>query len=248
MEPEFKRWSNRAIARLLWALLSSFTVESLIFGFSVLPAALFWEWHLTWKLPWFWVRIVLLSMAFVPAYVIFALSLMFLSALSMRLLKWRTPVDSRMRINDLEWPLLDWVRYIASIHLVRIFSGVAFRSTPAWALYMRLNGAKLGKHVFVNSLWVSDHNLLEFGNDVVIGSEVHLSGHTVERGTVITAKVQLGDGVMVGASSIVSIGVQAGPGCQIGALSLVPKFAKLEANRIYAGVPAQLLPSKPKAQ
>jgi acetyltransferase-like isoleucine patch superfamily enzyme len=91
---------------------------------------------------------------------------------------------------------------------------------------------------------------LEFGNDVVIGSEVHLSGHTVEHGLVKTAKVKLGDGVMVGVSAIVEIGVEAGPGCQIGALSMVPKFTKLEAHQTYAGIPVHLLehPHKVKVE
>ena len=57
---------------------------------------------------------------------------------------------------------------------------------------MRMNGAKLGRRVFVNSLDVTDHCLLEFGDDVVIGAGVHLSGHTVERGLVRTAPVRLG--------------------------------------------------------
>jgi acetyltransferase-like isoleucine patch superfamily enzyme len=231
----------------LWCLSSSFVVESIIFGFSVLPAVLFWEWHLHWNIEGpTWMRFVLLSMAFIPAYLLFAVSLMVLSALSTRLLGWRAPENCEMPIRKLDWPLLNWVRYTLSIHLVRIFAGPVFRSSPLWTWYMRLNGARLGHRVFVNSLWVTDHNLLEFGNEVVIGSEVHLSGHTVEDGMVKTAKVRLGDGVMVGVSSIVGIGVEAGPRCQIGALSFVPKFSKLEAGKTYAGIPVHLIEHHPK--
>jgi hypothetical protein len=39
---------------------------------------------------------------------------------------------------------------------------------------------------------VSDYNLLECGDDVVIGGGVHLSGHTVEAGIVKTARIRLG--------------------------------------------------------
>jgi len=243
----YQRWRFRAVLRVLWCLLSSFALESFVFGLSVLPAVLFWEWHLHWDLPGpSWLRLVLLSMAFVPAYLIFAFSLTILSSVSTGLLGWRAVPDLEMRISDPDWPLLDWVRYTISIHMVRIFSGLVFRATPLWTLYMRLNGAKLGRRVFVNSLWVTDHNLLEFGDDVVIGSEVHLSGHTVERGLVKTARVRLGDGVTVGVSSIVGIGVEAGPGCTIGALSFVPKFSKLEAGQSYAGIPAHRIePHRP---
>jgi len=40
----------------------------------------------------------------------------------------------------------------------------------------------IGRGVHINSLAVNDHNLLEFGDRVVVGGGVHLSGHTVEDG------------------------------------------------------------------
>ncbi|HSF16941.1 MAG TPA: hypothetical protein VLK65_15435 [Vicinamibacteria bacterium] len=231
----------RVISRIVWALLSAFAVESLVFGLAVLPALTFWEWHFRWPVQPPWVRTVLLSMAFIPAYIIFAVVLMVLSAATSRLFGWRTPVDAELRLDEARKPLLDWARYGISTQLVRIFAGPLFRSTPVWAYYMRLNGARLGSRVYVNSLRVADHNLLDFDDDVVIGGDVHLSGHTVERGVLKTARVRLGRGVTVGVGSVVSIGVEAGDGCQIGALSFVPKFSKLEANSIYVGTPVRKL-------
>jgi acetyltransferase-like isoleucine patch superfamily enzyme len=93
--------------------------------------------------------------------------------------------------------------------------------------------------VYVNSLAVTDYNLLEFGDDVVIGDDVHVSGHTVESGVVKTAPLRLGNNVTIGLGSVIEIGVEAGDGCQVGALSFVPKHARLEAGAIYAGIPAQ---------
>jgi acetyltransferase-like isoleucine patch superfamily enzyme len=95
--------------------------------------------------------------------------------------------------------------------------------------------------VFVNSLFVSDHNLLEFGDDVVIGSEVHLSGHTVEAGVVKTGRVRLGHGVTIGLGSVIDIGATVGDHSQVGALSFVPKHTTLEPGGIYAGVPVRRL-------
>lgn len=180
-------------------------------------------------------------MAFIPAYLIFAFALMVFSAWMTRILGWRAPLNVQMPIQNPSKALLNWVRYSISIHLVRIFAGLVFKATPLWTFYMKLNGAKLGKRVFVNSLWVTDHNLLDFGNDVVIGSEVHLSGHTVEGGYVKTAPVILGDRVMIGVSAIVEIGVKVGAGCQIGALSFVPKYSQLEAGKTYVGIPVHVI-------
>ena len=228
-----------AAARVAWTVVSSFAVETLVFGLSALPAVLFWEYHTRWRLPAEWMRIVVLSMTIVPAYLLFAFSLMCLSALAMRALGWRTPPDTTLEIDALEWPLLDWARYMVSIHVVRVFAGAFFRSTPLWTMYIRLNGAHLGRGVFINSLALSDHNLLEFGEGVVIGDGAHVSGHTVERGRLKTGRVRLGSHVTIGLGSSLGIGVEAGDGCQVGALSVVPKFTRLEAGGTYGGVPVR---------
>jgi len=149
-------------------------------------------------------------MSFIPAYLVFALALMLLSAAATRALGWRAPSRVDVAIAELEWPLLDWMRYLVSIHLVRVFAGTLFRATPLWSFYMRLNGARLGRRVYVNSLSVTDHNLLEFGDDVVIGEGAHVSGHTIEGGRLKTAPVRLGSQVTIGLQSIVGIGVEAG--------------------------------------
>jgi acetyltransferase-like isoleucine patch superfamily enzyme len=233
--------------RVGWAVLTAFFVESMVFGLSVLPAALFWEWHFRWSLPANWIRIVLLSMSLVPAYLLFSLSLMVLSALSVRLLGWRTPADADMRIADLDWPLLRWARYAMSTHVVRVFAGTLLRATPLWTFYHRLNGAQLGQRVYLNSVTMSDHNLLEFDDDVVIGAGVHLSGHVVERGVVRTAPVRLGRNVMIGVGSVIGIGVEIGANTQVGALSFVPKHRTLQGDAVYGGVPVRRLDSPESA-
>jgi acetyltransferase-like isoleucine patch superfamily enzyme len=234
-----RRWNVRL--RVTWALVSIFVVECAVFGLAMLPGALFWEIFSLLTYPYLFVRIIVLSMAFVPAYGLFAVSLMVLSALSTRWLGWQTPANAEMPIKALGWPLLDWVRYMVSVHIVRLFAGSVFRATPLWTFYLRLNGARLGRGVYVNSLAVNDHNLLEFGDRVVIGDGVHLSGHTVEQGVVRTAAIRLGDDVTIGLGTVVGIGVEAGSRCQVGALSMVPKFSRLKTGTTYVGAPVRVL-------
>jgi acetyltransferase-like isoleucine patch superfamily enzyme len=229
------------VCRLSWAILTCFVVESVVFGLSVLPAVLFWEWHIRRLVAANWIRIVVLSMSLVPAYLLFAVSLMLLSALAMRLLGWRTPAHAELPIADVSWPLLTWARYATATHVVRVFAGTMLRATPLWALYLRLNGARLGRRVFVNSLTLSDHNLLECGDDVVVGAGVYLSGHTVERGLVKTAPVRLGTGVTIGVGSVIGIGVSIGDRTQVAALSVVPKHRTLAPDAAYGGVPVHRL-------
>lgn len=138
----------------------------------------------------------------------------------------------------MDWPLLQWARYGASIHVVRFIAGSLLRGTPLWTAHLRLSGARLGRRVYVNSLSVSDYDLIECGDDVVIGGGVHMSGHTVEAGVVKTARVRLGNNVTIGLGSVIAIGVEVGSNAQIGALSFVPKYARLPGGVVYAGAPA----------
>jgi acetyltransferase-like isoleucine patch superfamily enzyme len=222
-------------------VVSGFAVESLVLGLAALPAVLFWEWHFHWSVPANWIRIVLLSMSLLPAYLLFALMLMVLSAGSTWMLGWRTPAGVELRIADLEWPVLRWARYAMSTHVVRVLAGTWLRATPLWSFYHRLNGARVGRRVYLNSVTLSDHNLLEFEDDVVVGAGVHLSGHVVEGGTLKTGRVRLGRGVTIGVGTMVEIDVTIGNDTQIGALSVVPKHRALAAHAIYGGVPVQRL-------
>src|SRR3990172_5072488 len=139
--PQFHlRWRPRAMGRVLWMGVSVFLVECLVFGLSVLPAALFWQLFFIEQYPNNVVRTVALSMAFVPTYLIFAIALMVLSALSMRLFGWRTPASAELVIADLGWPLMNWARYMVSVHVVRLFAGSGLRGPPPSASYLRLHG------------------------------------------------------------------------------------------------------------
>ena len=228
--------------RIGWTLASLVIVQAAVCALSAAPVVVMWNWllRLTDGAPL--LRLTLISAALAPSYVLFALCLMVVSPMATRLLGWQTPIDVEMRIVDMEWQLLRWVQYGASLHLVRLTAGSLFRGTPVWSAHLRLSGARLGKRVYVNSLSVSDYNLIECGDDVVIGGAVHLSGHTVEAGVVKTARVRLGHNVTVGLGSVIEIGAEIGSDCQIGALSFVPKHARLPGGAVYGGVPAVPLP------
>jgi acetyltransferase-like isoleucine patch superfamily enzyme len=184
-------------------------------------------------------------MLLVPSYVAFALCLIGTSALATRMTGARTPANAEMRIADMGWPLMRWARYMVASHLVRVLAGSLFRGSPVWSVHIRLNGARIGRGVYINSLFVSDHNLLDIGDGVIIGSEVHMSGHTVEAGVVKTAQVRLGPGVTLGLGTVIDIGVTVGARSQVGALSLVPKYTTLDADAIYAGIPVRRIDSRP---
>lgn len=223
-------------------------MQTLVCGLAALPAIVIWAsiGQLPVVPP---LQLLLYALTAAPAYVASAITLMVASALANRLTGAATPAEITTRIADFDWPLLRWARYLVASHLVRFFAGSLFRGSPIWTFYLRLNGARIGRRVFVNTTAISDHNLLEFGDDVVIGADVHISGHTVERGALTTGRVRLGRKVTVGVGSIVAIGASVGDHTEIGAMSLVPKHSTLQAETVYAGIPVHALtPSSPDSR
>lgn len=236
-----RRQQLAAFWRVGWTVTSIFVLQGVVCGLAALPVVLAWTGLHAWLPPTLTVRAIVFSVLLVPSYIVFALGLMVLSALATRATGTRTPANAEMRIANMGWPLMKWAQYMVATHVVRVLAGTLFRGSPIWTAYLRLNGARIGRRVYINTLFISDHNLLEFGDDVVIGSEVHLSGHTVEAGVVKTAGVRLGDHVTIGLGTVIDIGVDVGPGCQIGALSFVPKHSTLRAGSVYAGIPVKPL-------
>lgn len=235
--PKRHRRPSRAVIawRIGRTILAIVALQAIVCGAALLPVVFAWQ---MLPLPAHQVvRLMLVSVAIVPSYVAFAVCLLATSAMATRLCGLRTPADTEMRIADMSGPLLRWVHYLVATHLVRMLAGPLFRGTPIWTWYLRLNGARLGRRVYINSLAISDHNLLEFGDDVVIGDGVHLSGHTVEAGVVRTGRVCVGHDVTIGLGSVISIGVDIEPHVQIGALSLVPKHTRVTGPAVYVGIP-----------
>ncbi|NNF26105.1 MAG: hypothetical protein HKO53_12430 [Gemmatimonadetes bacterium] len=227
--------------RIGWAFLSVGAVETTIFALATLPGILLTAAVLSVTEGSTPLRVVLVPFIFVPAYVVFAIGLMVYSALVVRALNWRAGPGQAMPIRSLGWPLLRWVRGLVLQHFVRIFAGHLFRSSPLWTFYLRLNGARLGKDVYVNSLSIMDHHLISVGDGSVIGSDVHMSGHWVDHGVVRTESIVIGSGVTIGINAVVGIGVTIEDGVQVGALSVVPKYAHLKAGKTYVGAPAREL-------
>jgi acetyltransferase-like isoleucine patch superfamily enzyme len=229
------------IFRIVFTSVAIVTVQTVICGVAMFPAVALWRAGMATAPPDSMLQVIVASTLLVPAYIVFALCLMPVSAILMRVVGARTPPRAELRISDMSWPLMTWVQYMSAAHIVRLVSGAMFRGSPLWTAYLRMNGARIGKRVFINTLSIADHNLLEFGDDVVIGADVHISGHTVEDGVLKTAGVRVGSHVTIGLGSAIDIDVDIGDGCQIGALTLAPKHTRLDPNAVYVGIPARKL-------
>ena len=216
--------------------------QSLLFGLAVLPALVFWQFirEATRGIPFFepfgWYAIVATSL--IPAYVIFCIFLMFMSAGWNRLVGWRTE-EGEHAIYEYGWPVVKWACYNGSISVVRIFCGETMRVTPFWTMYLRANGAKIGKKVYVNTARLNDHNLLILEERAVVGGDAKLIAHLAEKGMIKAQTVILRKRAVVGVNTVIGPGVEIGEGSAVGAMSFVPKGTKIPPNQAWGGVPAR---------
>lgn len=230
-------------ARVSWTVVSYLVVQSAILGIAALPAALVLHWATPYLPASTWGRVVAGAIGLLPMYLLFGGTLAVTTALALRALRWRTVPGLVLPIAEFGWPLMRWARRAMCTHVVRILVGTAVRGSTLWSWFVRMNGARVGRGVWINSLAVTDHDLLSFGDGAVIGHDVHLSGHTVEAGCVRTGTVRVGRGATIGVGSVIGIDVEIGDYCLVGALSLVPKRSHLAARSTYVGIPVRRLPS-----
>lgn len=132
-----------------------------------------------------------------------------------------------------------WASYNALILLVRYTCINFLRVTPFINLFHALMGMKLGKRVQINSAILADSNLIEIGDDSVIGGDVTLIAHSAERGELVTARVRIGRKVTVGLMAVIMPGCEIGDGAVIAAGAVLPKGTKVGEGEIWGGVPAK---------
>lgn len=132
-----------------------------------------------------------------------------------------------------------WAHYNALILLVRYTCIDFVRVTPFIVLFHRLMGMRVGRRVQINTAIIGDSNLIEIGDDTVIGGDVTLVGHVAADGAFSTARVRIGSRVTVGLMSVIFPGVTIGDGAVVGPNSVVERGTEIGAGEVWAGVPAR---------
>jgi len=139
-----------------------------------------------------------------------------------------------------------WASYNALILLVRYTCMNFMRVTPFLPLFHGLMGMKLGKRVQINTTIIGDSNLIEVGDDSVIGGDVTLVAHAAEHGDLVTERVKIGSRVTVGLMAVIFPGVEIGDGAMIAANAILVKGTKVGPGEIWGGVPAKKLGERKK--
>lgn len=137
------------------------------------------------------------------------------------------------------WRGFQWARYNSLISLVRHTALDFMRLTPLLPLFHRLMGMKVGARVQINTPIIFDSNLIEIGDDTVIGGDVTLIGHTAEGGRLVTGRVRIGRRVTVGVRAIVFPDTEIGDGAVIVPNAFLPPNTRVGPGEVWAGSPAR---------
>ncbi len=121
---------------------------------------------------------------------------------------------------------------VPDLHL-GVLNGTPFK---VWA--WRLMGAKFGKRVFDDGLYLTERTLSTVGDDCTFNMGSRLQAHSQEDGTFKSDHVRLGDGVTLGVGSLVHYGVTMGDGAELAADSFLLKGEQVPPRARWGGNPA----------
>jgi len=126
------------------------------------------------------------------------------------------------------------------LNFILIYSARYMPSLRVKNFLYRLTGMKVGKDVAVGLGAVFDiffPELIEIGDNCIIGYGVTVLAHEFLIKEWRTGKVKIGRNVLIGANSTVLAGVSMGDNSTVSACSLVND--SIPANSFYGGVPAR---------
>jgi non-ribosomal peptide synthetase-like protein len=239
-------WQARVFSPLQVVLtLALFAEVIVICGIALAPAVALFDWASARLPPGGWGRALGLGAAGAAGYFVFGLALLVVLPVARWVTLARgTPVGRFPYFSVGAWR---WASYNALTLILRFAFVNWIRVTPFLPLYHRLMGARIGRRVQINTAVVADQNLIEIGDDTVIGGDVTLVCHSAERGHLVTAPVRIGSRVTVGLMAVIFPGCTIGDGAVIAAGAVLSKGARVGPGEVWAGVPARRVGRKRSA-
>ena len=219
----------------LVALLLAVSSAAYVLGFVVAPAlfATFTLPELLLLGPW------LLSLGFFA----YALVALWIAVVAKELLigryrACRTPAWSGLHL-----------RHWLVVRLVRLVPWSLLEGTEAKNAALRALGARIGKRVHLHrgvDVLSGGWDLLEIGDDVTLGREVHLGTAELDAGHLVLGPVRIGRGATLATRAGCGPHVTIGDGAFVRPLAYVPEGSVVPAGEAWDGVPARAVGRAPE--
>ena len=142
-----------------------------------------------------------------------------------------------------EYPLYGvyYFRWWLAERLAALVNAKLIADSALYPHFLRAMGAKVGKSCHIGTMAVGAcADLVEIGDDVVVGADVVLGVSVVERGRLVIKKVVIEKGAIIGSHCVIEGGASIGEGAEIAALSLIPDGMHVPGFQRFHGSPARL--------
>lgn len=214
-------------------VLALYGLGAMVIGLALTPGIFLFMKLVIWTEPLSeWLRALCFGLGIAGGFFVFGISLLVIVGLLNMVLNLKLK-EGRFGFHDAE--LFKWFFLNALVQGVKAFFMDFMLLTPFASLFYRMMGAKLGRHVQINSKNVADISLLEIGDNSVIGGNATVIGHVFERQTLNLKKIKIGANVVVGLNSMIMPGVEIGDGAIIAAGAVVPKNMKVAPKTVFRG-------------
>lgn len=132
-----------------------------------------------------------------------------------------------------------WLLHNGLFYLVR-FTFLPFVTlTPFGIWFLKAMGMKLGRHVFINTEYISDPQLITLGDDTALGGSVRIFAHYGGHGNLTVAPVTIGDRATIGLAATIMGDVKIGADATVLAHSVLLPGSRVGQGETWGGVPAR---------
>ncbi len=136
-----------------------------------------------------------------------------------------------------------WGSYYYRVWLVERLTGLVhlkwMQGTPVIRGYLRLLGAKVGKHALISELDAGALDLISIGNHASLGGKIIISNARAVGDKFIIGPVTIGDDVVIGSSSVIENDVVIGNGAELADLTSLQAGTHIPAFESWSGSPAR---------
>ncbi|TLD36704.1 Non-ribosomal peptide synthetase C-terminal [Venturia nashicola] len=141
-----------------------------------------------------------------------------------------------------EYPLYGfyYYRWWLAERFVELIEPTVFSGTVLASALMRSLGAKVGRFCHIQDPLIgAAYDLIDIGDDVLLGRETALSTSWVERGRLILAPIRLESSTSVGSQCVLEGGCTLSEGAEVGHMTMVPSGVTIPSGERWTGSPAQ---------
>lgn len=184
------------------------------------------------------IKVILVAITASACFLIFGFTLLVLIVIVKRLFNIKSGIVNSHRWS---WGFFRFGAYSSLLGLAQFFFLPLVKATFIINLFYKGMGAKIGKNTIIGATKIFDCDLVEIGDNCVIGGDSIINGHMLEGDLLIKGRVKIGNNVTIGTCSMILPGTIIENNVILGASSLVTKNMILEANHMYGGIPAKKL-------